>query len=108
MLKERDNKYGAIAFVDIDADDYSSEENNGIEFETAMGHIHAIRRDGTVLTGVAAFRALYEEVGLGWIYAMTNHQPWATIVDALYLFWAKYQLPMTGVSLSPLCVGIFL
>ncbi len=22
-----------------------------------------------------AFRALYEEVGLGWVYAITNHQP---------------------------------
>ncbi|KAH9576477.1 hypothetical protein CY35_01G164600 [Sphagnum magellanicum] len=96
MLKERDNKYRAITFVDIDADDYSPDENNGIEFETAMGHIHAIRRDGTVLTGVAAFRALYEEVGLGWIYAITNHQPWATIADALYSFWAKYRLPITG------------
>jgi hypothetical protein len=30
MLKERDNKYAAIAFVDIDADDY------GIEFGTVF------------------------------------------------------------------------
>jgi hypothetical protein len=36
MLKERDNKYGAITFVDIDADDYSPDENNGIEFETVF------------------------------------------------------------------------
>lgn len=128
-----------------------------------------------------AFRALYEEVGLGWVYAITNHQPvsysrdklptlffvlvlifhvccisasgkmdldggmhgftcasfmimsvnnwpgltlklcsthiqfryvilvwlqlwlclqWASIADALYSFWAKYRLPVTGVSLS--------
>jgi predicted DCC family thiol-disulfide oxidoreductase YuxK len=43
-----------------------------------------------------AFRALYEEVGLGWVYAITNHQPWASIADALYSFWAKYRLPVTG------------
>jgi hypothetical protein len=36
MLKERDNKYGAITFVDIDADDYSPDKNNGIEFETVF------------------------------------------------------------------------
>jgi hypothetical protein len=36
MLKERDNKYRAITFVDIDADDYSPDENNGIEFETVF------------------------------------------------------------------------
>jgi predicted DCC family thiol-disulfide oxidoreductase YuxK len=43
-----------------------------------------------------AFRALYEEVGLGWVYAITNYQPWASIADALYSFWAKYRLPVTG------------
>ncbi|CAM6021502.1 unnamed protein product [Sphagnum balticum] len=96
MLKERNQTYGTIAFVNIGTDDYSPEQNNGIDYETAMGRIHAIRRDGTVLTNVAAFRALYEEVGLGWVYAITNHQPWASIADALYSFWAKYRLPVTG------------
>jgi hypothetical protein len=28
-----------------------------------------------------AFRALYEEVGLGWIYTMTNHQPVSPIQE---------------------------
>ncbi|CAK9254547.1 unnamed protein product [Sphagnum jensenii] len=96
MLKERNQTYGTIAFVNIGTDDYSPEQNNGIDYETAMGRIHAICRDGTVLTNVAAFRALYEEVGLGWVYAITNHQPWASIADALYSFWAKYRLPVTG------------
>jgi len=97
MLRERNEKYnGAIKFVDISADEYDADANNGIDFETAMGRIHAIRQNGEVLTNIAAFRALYEEVGLGWVYAITNHQPWASIADAVYDFWAKYRLPVTG------------
>lgn len=97
MLKERSKKYGeVINFVDICARDYSPEENSNIDFETAMGRIHAIRRDGEVLTNIAAFRALYEEVGLGWVYAITYNQPWASIADSVYDFWAKYRLPITG------------
>lgn len=97
MLRERNKNYGdAIKFVDICADDYAAEENSNIDFETAMGRIHAIRKDGEILTNIAAFRALYEEIGLGWVYAITYHQPWASILDAVYEFWAKYRLPVTG------------
>ncbi|GAU42296.1 hypothetical protein TSUD_136820 [Trifolium subterraneum] len=53
----------------------------------AMGRIHAILSDGTVVTDVEAFRRLYEEVGLGWI---------AKIADSVYSFWAKYRLQVTG------------
>ncbi|XP_062227488.1 uncharacterized protein LOC133925648 [Phragmites australis] len=40
-----------------------------------MGRIHAILSDGTVITDVEAFRRLYEEVGLGWVYAVTKSEP---------------------------------
>ncbi|KAG0614888.1 hypothetical protein M758_6G211400 [Ceratodon purpureus] len=97
MLRERNKNYGdAIKFVDICADGYAAEENCNIDFETAMGRIHAIRKDGEVLTNIAAFRALYEEIGLGWVYAITLYQPWASILDTVYEFWAKYRLPITG------------
>lgn len=96
MLRERNEKYGAIKFVDICADDYSAEQNGGIGYEEAMGRIHAIRDNGEVLTNIAAFRALYEEVGLGWVYAITKYEPWASIIDKVYDYWAKYRLPITG------------
>lgn len=97
MLRERSKSYGdGIKFVDVCADDYAPEENSNIDFETAMGRIHAIRQDGEILTNIGAFRALYEEVGLGWVYAITYYQPWASILDSVYAFWAKYRLPITG------------
>ncbi|PON61064.1 Thioredoxin-like fold containing protein [Parasponia andersonii] len=96
MLRERNERYGTIKFVDISSEDYSPEENQGLDFETAMGRIHAILSDGTVVTDVEAFRKLYEQVGLGWVYAITKYEPMGKIADAVYGVWAKYRLPMTG------------
>lgn len=96
MLMERDKQYGAIKFVDISSDKFSAEENQGLDYETAMGRIHAILSDGTVVTDVVAFRKLYEAVGLGWVYAITKYEPIATIADSVYGIWAKYRLPITG------------
>ncbi|KAL5723580.1 hypothetical protein ACHQM5_006961 [Ranunculus cassubicifolius] len=96
MLKERNKSYGTIKFVDICSDEYSPEENLGIDYETAMGKIHAIQSDGTVVTDVEAFRRLYEEVGLGWVYAITKYEPIASIANAVYGVWAKYRMEVTG------------
>ncbi|PIA62214.1 hypothetical protein AQUCO_00200303v1 [Aquilegia coerulea] len=96
MLKERNKSYRTIKFVDISSDDYSPEENQGLDYETAMGRIHAIQSDGTVVTDVEAFRRLYEEVGLGWVYVITKYEPVATIANAVYGVWAKYRMQVTG------------
>ncbi|XP_045816649.1 uncharacterized protein At5g50100, chloroplastic [Trifolium pratense] len=96
MLRERNKSYGTIKFVDIGSDDYSPQENQGLDYQTAMGRIHAILSDGTVVTDVEAFRRLYEEVGLGWVYAVTKYEPIAKIADSVYGFWAKYRLQVTG------------
>ncbi|PWA94217.1 thiol-disulfide oxidoreductase DCC [Artemisia annua] len=96
MLKERNKDYNAINFVDISSEDYSPEDNHGIDYETAMGKIHAIMSDGTIVTNVEAFSKLYEAVGLGWVYAITKYEPVATIADAVYGVWAKYRLQVTG------------
>ncbi|CAN1179804.1 Uncharacterized protein At5g50100, chloroplastic [Linum perenne] len=96
MLRERNKSYGTIKFVDISSDDYSPEENQGLDYETAMGRIHAVMADGTVVTDVEAFRRLYEQVGLGWVYAITKYEPIGKVADAVYGFWAKYRLQVTG------------
>ncbi|KAM4107245.1 hypothetical protein ACJW30_04G127300 [Castanea mollissima] len=77
MLRERNKDYGTIKFVDISSDEYSPEENQGLDYKTA-------------------FRRLYEQVGLGWVYAITKYEPIATITDAVYGVWAKYRLQITG------------
>ncbi|XWS60682.1 hypothetical protein CRYUN_Cryun07bG0057100 [Craigia yunnanensis] len=96
MLRERNKQYGTIKFVDISSDDYSPEENQRLDYKTVMGRIHAILSDGTVVTDVEAFRKLYEQVNLGWVYAITKYEPIATIADSVYGVWAKYRLQITG------------
>ncbi|XVF09229.1 hypothetical protein REPUB_Repub07fG0074300 [Reevesia pubescens] len=96
MLRERNKQYGTIKFVDISSDDYSPEENQGLDYKTVMGRIHVILSDGSVVTDVEAFRKLYEQVGLGWVYAITKYEPIATIADSIYGVWAKYRLQITG------------
>ncbi|KAM3380962.1 putative protein, chloroplastic [Capsicum galapagoense] len=96
MLRERNKSYGTIKFLDISSDEYRPEENQGLDYETVMGRIHAVLSDGTVVTDVEAFRRLYEAVGLGWVYAITKYEPIATIADTVYGVWAKYRLQITG------------
>lgn len=96
MLRERNKQYGTIKFVDISSDDYKPEENQGLDYKTVMGRIHAILADGTVVRDVEAFRRLYEQVNLGWVYAVTKYEPFGTLADFAYGIWARYRLQLTG------------
>lgn len=95
FLRSR-NAAGKIEFVDIASPDFSPEDNQNISFEEAMGAIHAILPDGTVITNVEVFRRLYEAVGLGWLYAVTKVEPVGHLADAVYGVWAKYRMQITG------------
>ncbi|ONM12395.1 OSJNBa0043A12.15-like protein [Zea mays] len=77
MLRERNKSYGAIKFVDISSKDYSPDDNQGLDYETVMGKIHAILSDGTVITDVEV----------------------ATMANAIYGVWAKYRMQITVLCL---------
>jgi predicted DCC family thiol-disulfide oxidoreductase YuxK len=98
FLQKRDAGRGLINFVDITCDRYDSEENGGIDFETAMGRIHAVLDDGTVIKNVEVFRQIYETLGMGWVYAATKWPLVGPVVDALYGIWADWRLALTGRS----------
>ena len=85
-----------LAFVDIDATDYDPAFHGGIDYATAMGRIHALADDGTVLQDVAVFRRAYELIGLGWLYAPTRWPLIGPLADALYRLWAGARLAITG------------
>lgn len=86
----------SIKFVDIAASDYSPAHNASIDYETAMGRIHGILPDGNVLVGVPVFRAAYDAVGLGWVYAITKVPGVGAVADAVYNIWADFRLQLTG------------
>ena len=96
FLQKRDRGRGLVSFVDIAEDDYDPTENGGVDFATAMGRIHAVLDDGSVIQNVEVFRRVYEILGIGWIYAATKWPIIGPVVDALYGIWADWRLAVTG------------
>lgn len=96
FLKSKDGDRGLINFVDIAADDYDPAANAGIDFETAMGRIHAVLPNGEIVQNVEVFRRTYDILGIGWIYAITKIPIFGSLADILYGVWADYRLLLTG------------
>jgi predicted DCC family thiol-disulfide oxidoreductase YuxK len=96
FLKGKDRDRSLIKFVDIAADDYDPADNADIDFETAMGRIHAILPNGDIVQNVEVFRQTYDILGIGWIYAITKLPIVGGLADALYGVWADYRLLLTG------------
>ncbi len=96
FLQKRDGGRGKVKFVDIAGDDYNPEENGGVDFETAMGRIHGVLPDGTVIKNVEVFRRVYEALGMGWVYAITKLPIFGAIANFIYDIWADYRLKLTG------------
>lgn len=96
FLRKRDAGRGLVALVDIADPGYRAEANGGVDFETAMGRIHAVLPDGTVIKNVEVFRRVYEVLGIGWIYAITKLPVIGGLADLLYELWADWRLRLTG------------
>ena len=108
FLRRRDQRLhpqaAQLAFVDINAGDYHPEAYGGISYRQAMGRIHALTADGSVLRDVAVFRAAYRLIGLGWLYAPSAWPGLRQLADGLYGLWAHWRLPLTGrPDLDQLC-----
>jgi len=95
FLTRRDAGRGRIVFVDIADPNYQPQANGGIDFETAMGRIHAVLPDGTIVKNVEVFRRIYEILDIGWVYAITKLPLVGAIADHLYGFWADRRLWLT-------------
>ncbi|MGF1457669.1 MAG: thiol-disulfide oxidoreductase DCC family protein [Leptolyngbyaceae cyanobacterium] len=96
FLQAKDAGRGLVKFVDIADDSYTPAEHGDIDFETAMGRIHALLPDGTIIKNVEVFRRIYSILGIGWMYAPTRWPIISPIVDLLYDLWADLRLRVTG------------
>ncbi len=96
FLTKKDAGRGLVDFVDIALDDYDPADNGGVDFETAMGRIHAVLPDGSTVKNVEVFRQVYDVLGMGWIYAVTKWPVIGPLVDWVYDIWADWRLKMTG------------
>ncbi len=95
FLKKRDAGRGLVAFVDIADDNYAPEKHGNVDFETAMGRIHAVLPDGTLIKNVEVLRRVYETLGMGWVYAATRWPIINSIADTIYGIWADWRLMLT-------------
>lgn len=96
FLQKKDAGLGRVKFTNIADLDYEASENGGIDFETAMGRIHAVRADGTVVKNIAVFQEVYDAIGIGWLYAPTKWPIIGALVNKIYDLWAAQRLKMTG------------
>ena len=96
FLRKKDRGRGLVKFTNIAADDYRAEANGGVDYATAMGRIHAVLADGTIVKNVEVFRQVYQVLGIGWIYAPTGWPLVGPMVDWVYGLWANWRLALTG------------
>ena len=94
-LMQRLNRNGRLALEDIAAPDFDA-SRYGRSFEQLMGHIHAVLPDGQLVTGMEVFRRAYAAVGLGPLLAPTGWPLLRPLFDALYAWFAKNRLRLTG------------
>lgn len=96
FLRKRDAGRELVNFVDIAGADYDPQMHGDVDFETAMGRIHAILPDGTIVKNVEVFRRVYEILGMGWVYAITKIPIIGAVADFVYGIWADWRLRLTG------------
>jgi predicted DCC family thiol-disulfide oxidoreductase YuxK len=96
---------GKIKFTDLEDPSYDGKDkvNGFVDYATGMKHMHAVRSDGEVITGVRVFRELYDAIGMGWLYSFTKLPVLGPLIDKLYLSWATYRTNLTrGVGVQTL------
>lgn len=86
-----------LLFTDLESDAYSSRDprNGGVDYEKGMASMHAVTPEGQVINGVPVFRRAYEQVNLGWLFAVTRIPLVKTIADKAYNLFARYRTRIT-------------
>ncbi len=84
----RHDKQGVIEPVDITAPGFDAGQF-GLTLTAVHARIHAILPDGSVVTGMEAFRRIYDALGMGWLWRWTGWPILRSIFDVLYAGFAK-------------------
>eukprot|EP00933_Yihiella_yeosuensis_P045745 TRINITY_DN41166_c0_g1_i1.p1 TRINITY_DN41166_c0_g1~~TRINITY_DN41166_c0_g1_i1.p1 ORF type:complete len:406 (-),score=77.61 TRINITY_DN41166_c0_g1_i1:567-1784(-) len=95
-MDENPEYAGLIRLTDLHAPDYDPQKCGGVVFEDGMRHIHAVTKQGEVITGMDVFRRVYSEVGMEWVYAVTTLPFVGSFFDWAYDQWAVFRLKMLG------------
>jgi predicted DCC family thiol-disulfide oxidoreductase YuxK len=91
-----------LVFCDFSRSDYDSSVIN-ISLADLGRIIHARWGNGSVITGVEVFRAMWEAVGLGFLARLSRLSLVEPLVLNAYAWFARNRLRLTG--RSPVCTG---
>ena len=96
FLRSRDER-GRLTFTDLESEAFEegAARNGRLDYATALSSFHAVRADGELLSGVESFRAAYDAVGLGWVWALYDNRIVAAFLDAGYALFARYRTDIT-------------
>ena len=94
FLQKREDKT-KVKFINIASKDYLASEHKNIDYEAAMGQIHAIDSKGNLLVGLPAFAAVYacQLLAIATVFRLPFLQ---IFLKPLYLLFAKNRLWITG------------
>ena len=106
LLRRWDKGRGRIVFEDIADPDWDP-SRYGITFEQAMAAMHAILPDGSIVTGVEAFRRGYQAVGKRWLLGWTKWPVFRSIADWAYKVFAKNRYRITRTECGDRCAPKF-
>jgi len=94
-----------LKMTDLESDNYNPSDpaNGNVSYREGLAAIHAVTNDGKVLKGVEVFALAYQQVGLGWLFAITKWPVFEPLVQVMYEIFAKYRTNVTrGSSLESL------
>lgn len=84
----RHDKHGRIEPVDITSPGFDA-DHFGLTRAAVHKQMRAILPDGSIVTGMEAFRQIYAALGLGWLWRWTGWPILRPIFDVLYAGFAK-------------------
>ena len=94
-----------LKLTDLEDENYNENDpaNGGIDYDTGMAAIYAIKYDGTLYKGVPVFELAYDTVKLGWIWKLNEVPAINRFFNWGYELFAKNRTRFTrGTSLEEL------
>lgn len=102
VMRKWDGGRGRVVFENI-ADPSWDPSKYDIMHEQAMGAMHAVLPDGSIVTGVEAFRHGYAAVGRGWILAWSKLPVLKQFADWGYRVFARNRYRISKTECTDRC-----
>lgn len=94
LMKRLDRKH-RLSLCDFSAPGYEA-ESTGLDPARLGAVLHAQWGDGTIITGVEVFRAIWEAVGLGFLARLSRLPVIDQLTVKAYAWFARNRLWLTG------------